>query len=364
MDGDIDVVFNVKTQTFWRPGPIDDPHRRDDSVSPLRPVAVLAALTLLAGCAGQPAGATDGEALGSEPSATAPASESASPSPSHGASPKQSAFPSGEAVGDPIGPPDFNAGDWVMTTVDGLNMREEADTNGALIGKLHSGAEGTIVEGPIEADGHEWVYLAWPGLPAGSGCATGPDEDGFLSFCGASGWVATADSLGNPWVERTDPDCPSREPTTVQAFVQIPPGKRLACLGGEELVFDGYFAPEAQGRGCYPGYSVAPEWLGPCPIVFLQGVESQFDGTESEISVNVEGDLGACDFGGTHPASCPFAGYVGEWVRITGMVDHPTAETCTSEPWEGNEFGPSPALTVYQCRERFVVTGIAPGTAP
>ena len=175
------------------------------------------------------------------------------------------------------------------------------------------------------------------GPARGGGCATGPDADGFLSFCGESGWVATADAYGNPWLERADPDCPTT-PTTVQEFVAIAPGKRLACLGGEELAFDGYFAPEAQGRGCYPGYSVTPEWLGPCPIVFLQGVASQFDGTEWEIPVNVEGALGACDFGGMYPASCPLADYVGEWVRITGEVDHPAAETCTSEPWEGNEF--------------------------
>ena len=105
-------------------------------------------------------------------------------------------------------------------------------------------------------------------------------------------------------------------------------------------------------------------WLGPCFISFLQGEESEFDATNFEMSVHVHPDLGSCDFGGRTPDACPFARYIGQWVRVTGMVDHPLAESCVVEPWEGNQAAPDAASAVYACRERFVVTSIDPASAP
>jgi hypothetical protein len=332
-------------------------------VNRLASAAMVATIVLLAGCAAS--GAESQEALAASflPDVTASDDVRSSPS-ARPAATADASIPAGQRVGDPPEPPNFDVGDWVTTTVEFLKMREDAGTDGALLGMLHPGFEGTVIEGPVEADGYEWVHLAWPGLPPGGGCATGPDEDGFLSFCGANGWVATADALGNPWVERVDPDCPASAPTTVAEFIELAPGQRLACVGDETLSLVAYLAPNPQGRGCYPGYDSSPEWLGPCPVVFLQGIESSVDATEQEIAVNVHRDLGACDFGGFGPATCPFAQYIGEWVRITGQLDHAAAASCTIEPWEGTTVGPSQAMAVYQCRERFVVTGVEPASAP
>ena len=242
-------------------------------------------------------------------------------------------------------------------------MREAPGLAGPSIGLLRIGYEGTVIDGPVAIDGYEWVHLAWPGLPAGSGCATGPDADGYLSFCGASGWVATADELGNAWVASDTPDCPG-VPATVKDASMIRPGVRLACFGSDELTLTGFVAPQAQGRGCYPGYDHEPAWLGPCAIVFLQGEESQFDATTYEMAVHIHHELGRCDFGGTSPETCPFAPYVGRWVAVTGLIDHPDAESCLVEPWEGNEAAPDVASVIYACRERFVVTGLEPRTGP
>lgn len=289
-----------------------------------------------------------------------PPQPGASATPPDGASP--SAFPSGEQVGDPVGPPDLSVGDWVASTVEGLRLREEPGLEGASIGLLRIGYEGTVIDGPLALDGYEWVHLAWPGLPAASGCATGPDADGYLSFCGASGWVATADQNGNAWLAPARPECPPL-PTTIEALSSIQPGVRVWCLGGQDLTLTGFIAPEAQGRGCYPGYDHEPAWLGPCAVSFLQAEESQYDATTYELAVHLHPDLGACDFGGAG-ATCPFASHVGTWIAVTGMVNHPATESCRVEPWTGNEHAPDHASAVYACRERFAVTSIRAATAP
>ncbi|MDQ3689192.1 MAG: hypothetical protein M3406_03995 [Chloroflexota bacterium] len=343
-----------------------------DSSTPV--VAVLA--VILAACSGGPSGSpatadpssyvvaptADPGSSVVVPAAT-PMPDETGPSemPSPRASP--SAFPSGEEVGDPVGPPEVAVGDWIASTVEGLRLREEPGINGPSVGLLRIGYEGTVIDGPVELDGYEWIHIAWPGLPAGSGCATGPDADGYLSFCGASGWVATADPNGNAWVVVGSPDCPE-PPTTVEQASLIRPGVRLTCFGGDELTLTGFLAPEAQGRGCYPGYDHNPEWLGPCAVAFLQGEESQYDGTTFELVVHVHSELGSCHFGGTSPETCPFLPHVGTWVRISGVVDHPSAESCVIDPWEGNQHAFDAASAVYACRERFVVTSIQAGSAP
>ena len=275
----------------------------------------------------------------------------------------QSALPSAEGTGEPIGPPELNVGDWVVSTVEGLRLRDAPGLDGPSIGYLRIGFEGTVIEGPTAADGYEWVHVAWPGLPAGSGCATGTDDDGYLSFCGASGWVATADPEGNAWLAAEHPECPDA-PSTVADASQIRPGILLACFAGEPLSLTGFIAPEAGGRGCYPGYAVDPAWLGPCAVAFLQGEESQFDATGTEFAVNVDPGLGACDFGGTSPDACPFATLGGTWVTVSGTVDHPAADTCIIEALDGNGNAPDAATAIYECRARFVVSAVGPGSAP
>lgn len=319
---------------------------------------------VLAACSGGPTASA---------SEVQPGSSTASPSPTGGQTaapgseqPSADASPSVSAA-EPsavaIGPPNVRVGDWVVTTADGLRLREDPGFDGTSIGLLRAGYAGTVIDGPLSIDGFEWIHLAWPGLPAASGCATGTDAGGYLSFCGASGWVATADESGNAWLGATSPDCPGL-PATLEAATLIRPGIRVACFGGQELTLSGFIAPEALGRGCYPGYDHEPAWLGPCEVAFLQGEESQFDGTTYELAVNVQPDLGTCHFGGVSPESCPFIAHVGAWVRVTGMVDHPAAESCVIDPWEGNEAAPDPASVIYACQERFVVTSIEAGTAP
>ena len=325
-----------------------------------------AALLLGIGLAACSAGSTP------SPGATLPGSTASDPPRSADVEPSEaatspdaapSAFPSGQGIGDPIGPPELAVGDWVVSTVEDLRLRQAPGLDGASIGLMRIGFEGTVIEGPMELDGYEWAYVAWPGLPAGSGCATGTDDDGYLRLCGTSGWVATADPYGNAWVAATTPDCPE-VPNTVADASQIRPGVLLACFAGEELELTGYIAPEAGGRGCFPGYDVDPAWLGPCAIAFLQGEESQFDATGSEVAVNVDPSLGTCHFGGDFPDTCPFATLGGSWVTVSGMVDHAAAESCVIEPVEGNENAPDAATAVYACRERFVVSAVEPGTAP
>lgn len=338
-------------------------HRARYRVVPSRAWVTL--VILLAACSGGPT-ESGGDATSASPSVmpTPTAQEGAADS-----SEEPSAVPSASdsaaaPSAGPSGPPqDVKVGDWVVTTADGLRLREDPGLGGTSIGLLRAGYAGTVIEGPVSLDGYEWIRMAWPGLPSGSGCATGPGAGGYLNYCGASGWVATSDERGGRWLEVTRPACPEA-PETVRAASQMQPGVRLACFGGEELTLAGFIAPEGMGRGCYPGYDHQPAWLGPCVVAFLQGEESRFDASTYELAVNVHPDLGICQFGGASPEACPFIPYIGRWVRVTGMVDHPSAASCAIEPWEGNETAPDPAIALYACRERFVVTSIDSGTAP
>lgn len=142
------------------------------------------------------------------------------------------------------------------------------------------------------------------------------------------------------------------------------PGARLACFGNQALELRAYIAPETEGRGCTPGYDHDPAWLGPCPIGFLQATETQFEFEGPELPANVHPDLGACDFGGRSPDSCPFVPYIGQWIQVTGHFDDPASPSCTIEPWPDSQVDLDPAFVVYQCRERFVVTAIEASTAP
>jgi len=45
-------------------------------------------------------------------------------------------------------------------------------------------------------------------------------------------------------------------------------------------------------------------------------------------------------------------------------VDHEAAESCVIEPVDGNDNAPDAAAAVYECRTRFVVNAVEPGSAP
>jgi hypothetical protein len=127
------------------------------------------------------------------------------------------------------------------------------------------------------------------------------------------------------------------------------------------LTFDAYIPPNVNGRGCYVGYAVAPAWLDPCAVSFLQGSETDFDAEVPELAAHLDPALGQCEFGGRSPAAgCPFVAFVGGWLSVDGHVADPAAETCAAEPFEDVPIALDPAQVVNECRLAFVVTAIRP----
>lgn len=294
----------------------------------------------------------------SAPAATSStAVPTAAPTSGVGATPK----PTTEPTASSDAPIVLEPGSLVETTADRLQLREGPGLTATSIGGLRAGTVGTIVEGPIEADGHAWYRIAHVGLPWGTGCTIGEDEDGMLGPCWPTGWVAGGGA--DRWLAAAVLDCPEA-PRTVDELAMLSPGIALACFGGQELVLAAYLSPVPGGRGCYPGYGQQPEWLGECAVVFLQGTETEVEGMGPELAANVHPDLGGCDFGGQSPQSCPLVPWIGQWVTITGHYDDPAAATCEIVPWEGNVAAPDDAMGRHLCRVRFVLTAIGPGDAP
>ncbi|HSI99716.1 MAG TPA: SH3 domain-containing protein [Patescibacteria group bacterium] len=279
-------------------------------------------------------------------------SPSTDPAASEGAAPSAaaSADPSVAPSSDP-GEDGLRIGSWVETAVDGLRVRQEPGTAADSLATLAVGTTATIYDGPVEADGYPWYALAWPGVPSIGGC----EEN-----CWAFGWAAAANTDGTPWLTPASPECPGAV-STVAALAAMAPGERLACFGNDELVVQGYLSPQAEGRGCEPGYDHEPVWLGPCPVGFLQATETPFESEGPEMPANVHVQLGACDFGGRSPESCPFVPHIGQWVQVTGHFDDEASSACTIEPVAESAAFMTDAYAAYLCRERFVVTAIEPG---
>ena len=145
--------------------------------SPSRAVPILVAL-LLAGCVLPPL-----------PTTTPAVSPTPTPSPSPSASPTAVPSPSPSSTPDFAAVPEFRARDLVVTTIDGLRVRQHPGLIGNVVaGLLPLGAELQVVMGPIPTDELGW-YLVTDADPAdpefGEGwIAAGFEPDAWLAPTG------------------------------------------------------------------------------------------------------------------------------------------------------------------------------------
>jgi hypothetical protein len=247
--------------------------------------------------------------------------------------------------------------DWVTVVADGLNLRMAAGLTSPSQGLLSMGVEALVAAGPVEADGLQWYALASRGLPhvERPGCDQFIDGTKVLDCPLWFGWVAAADADGEPLIAQSELDCPD-PPATLLELTEVPSGLRLPCFGGRTLTFDAYLSPDGPDRGCVLGHETSPAFLSGCPVQFLQATETPTQAEGPEIVVTVDESLGYCDFGGFSPETCPFVPFIGQWIEVEGLYDHPAAATCAAQP-RGIE-PPDPHLVVYQCRALFVVMEI------
>lgn len=58
----------------------------------------------------------------------------------------------------------FSIGDTVYVNTDALNVRDSASAAGSMVDVLATGAAGTVVDGPVDADGYSWYQIDVDGI--------------------------------------------------------------------------------------------------------------------------------------------------------------------------------------------------------
>ena len=215
----------------------------------------------------------------------------------------------------------------VVTTIadDGLRVRSEprvSDDSRKLEPLLPLGAQLYVLGGPVSASGYLWyevVPLTSRNLP--------------------SGWIASADRDGEPWIAVADFDCP-RKPVDFRSLAALPPGVGLACFARQPITV------EARVIRCncdMDGSWYTPAWFflgsGSPNLLVAPDVTTVPRDTADWFFLNL-------DPAGQHPDVLP----VDQVVEVTGIFDHPAASSCTRTEMDGE---PVPS---QGCRLAFAVT--------
>jgi hypothetical protein len=288
-------------------------------------------------------------AMGASPSAVAPdasPSEAASPSPSQPgptATPFTAAPPSPTNEAQPA--PTMAAiplDTVVATTVEALSVRRSPGAAGERIGLLELGTTAFVMAGPTLEGGVPWYRISGMGLPYASGCPTTPPDQP-ISCPAFQGWVAGANEVGDPWLQLAEvPACPEPTVTSISEWGYT---WRLVCWADSDITFDAWWPeiPDDAGLG-----GICPESEQPWGFLYCQHINynglaaSPEEGFVARISPSID------------PASGIVMPARGQWIRVTGRFDHPTAAECA----EVN----GPDLFAYSetfgCRLQFVPSAI------
>lgn len=311
------------------------------------PWLLLAAALMLAAVAG---GAAVGSGLVNLPelsrnplpaptaSAFVPSSEL--PSPSVSPTPTQGNSPSDEATPTAVNAVGIEIDGVVSTAVDGLTVRKAPGTSQDVLGTLSKDAISYVVDGPRQADGHDWYLISGLGLPPESGCSSATEPDGRFICPTWFGWAAEGDGA-NRWLLPGQVDCSVAMPATPPARVQrlVP----LACFGPQSLTVRGYSPLPAQGSGGICPVAEELKWLAcnPDSHQIVSGPDAPFF------------DFSALVFAVPPSVTMPSPE---QWIEVTGHYDDPAAQGCT--------FGDPPEQSVLECRAQFVVETARPADPP
>ena len=188
---------------------------------------------------------------------------------------------------------------------------------------LPLGTQMYVLDGPVMASDHPWyevVPLSSRHLP--------------------SGWIASAEEDGEPWVAVDAFDCPLL-PTDLRSLAALPRGVGLVCFPRVPITVQ---ARLLEGPGDFDGPGYDPWWFflgsGRPDLLVEPGVTSAPVDSADWFFLNL-------DPAGQHPGRLP----VGEAVEVTGMFDHPAAASCTR-----TDTGDAEAVPSQGCRLEFAVT--------
>lgn len=220
----------------------------------------------------------------------------------------------------------------VVTTLadDGLRVRSQprvSDDSSRLGPLLPLGTQLYVVDGPVSASGYAWydvVPLSSRELP--------------------SGWVASADRDGQPWVAASDFECPAL-PTDLRSLASLAPGVGLVCFPRVPI------SVETRVISCHcdmDGSWYTPWWFflgsGSPELLVEPGVTAVPSDPADWFVLNL-------DPSGEHPDVLP----IGQVVEVTGIFDHPAASSCTRTEMDGEP------VSSQGCRLEFAVTRLVVG---
>jgi hypothetical protein len=298
-------------------------------------LAAILAIVVLGGAGGTPEGSGDP----SGDTSPTPVATGASPSPDEASSPGESASDAPETG--------FALDAIVATAVDALTLRETPGLEGPVQWRLPEGTLGFVIAGPVETDGLSWYQLSGMGLPYASGCVTPPP--GELLDCPAwLGWLAAEADDGTAYLTAASaPPC-EEPPATVVSLSEQQYTLRLICFDAEPLTFTAWW-PEAPDDGL-GGACVASEtdigWLA-CPSNNGIGADDSESGDRLAVTVD--------------PATGVEMPERGQWVEVTGHFDDPAAQRCGEV---AEQMSSDPGELVFNCRLQFVLSEVAPTSAP
>ena len=286
-------------------------------------LALIVATAIIGACGSSLASASKGSIPHPSVTPSPPQSSLDASSPSPTPPPTSAPTASDDAVPDPI--ESFTGS--VVTTLaeDGLRVRSEprvSDDSRRLEPLLPLGSQLYVLDGPVAASGYAWYEV----VPLDS-----------LEL--PSGWVASSDRAGEPWMTADDFDCPPL-PTDFRSLAALPPGVGLACFPRVPITV------EARLLSCNcdaDGSWYTPHWffLGSGSPELL--VEPRLTTVPSDVADWFSLNL---DPTGEHPDVLP----IGQVVEVTGIFDHPAAATCTRTEMDGDQ------VPSQGCRLEFAVT--------
>lgn len=215
------------------------------------------------------------------------------------------------------------------TVVDELRVRSAPSVDDAASKKysplLPLGTDLLVIDGPRTASGYDW----WQVVPMAVEGLSGP---GF-------GWVAAASRDGEPWLEPGTFECP-RRPEDLTALAALSDDVALACFPRDPITV------RARLVSCncdVDGPPMDPGWLGfgAEPILLVDPSDTRPPGQpENWFPLHLDPDAGV------DPVP------IDAIVDVTGIFDHPAAESCTVAEMDEP---PAPSIA---CRFAFAVTDL------
>jgi hypothetical protein len=215
----------------------------------------------------------------------------------------------------------------VVTTLadDGLRVRSEpriSDDAFKFEPLLPLGTDLYVLNGPVSASGYAWyevVPLASRSLP--------------------SGWVASADRDGKPWIAVGEFACP-KVPTDFRSLAALAAGVGVHCFPRVPITVE---ARLVDNCNIDPPVSwLEPRWFNGVAEL-IAPTDRVGPGCFDAFLLNLEPTVEQPEV-------------LGQIVQVTGVFDHPTAARCTWTTWDPIEQKSAEPVASSACRLTFAVS--------